>query len=81
MQSNTIMAINRAFRILKGKWHILLKMIDMPFQNILDIITTSLCPHNVYILESNEFDMNWTRSVEKELQREVNMALGRLHDT
>jgi hypothetical protein len=42
---------------LKGRWHILFKKIDMPFWNVPDIVTTSLCLHNFCILEDDKFDM------------------------
>ena len=74
------MAVERAFGILKGRWHILLKRIDMPLQNVPDIVTASLCLHNLCILENDDFDMDWAKSVEEELQRKTNMALGRIHE-
>ena len=80
IQSSTRMAVERAFGILKGRWHILLKRIDKPLQNMSDIVTTSLCLHNLCILENDDFDMNWARSAEEELQREANMTLGRMHE-
>ena len=74
------MAIERAFGVFKGRWHILLKRIDMSLQNVPDIITASLCLHNLCILENDDFDMDWARSAEEELQREANMTLGRMHE-
>ena len=74
------MAVERAFGILKGRWHILLKRIDLPLQNMPNIVTTSLCLHNLCTLENDGFGMDWTRNVEEELQREANMALGRMHE-
>ena len=74
------MSIERAFGILKNRWRILLKRIDMPLQNVPDIVTTSLCLYNLCILENDNFDMDWTRSAEEELQREANMALDRMHE-
>ena len=53
IQSSTRMAVERAFGILKGRWCILLKRIDMPLQNVPDIVTASLCVIGVFI-ERNE---------------------------
>ena len=80
IQSSTRMAVERAFGILKDRWRILLKRIDMPLQNVPDIVTASLCLHNLCILENDDFDMDWARSAKEELQREANMALGRMHE-
>ena len=43
IQSSSRMAVKRAFGILKDRWCILLKRIDMPLQNVSNIVTTSLC--------------------------------------
>jgi len=43
------MAMEKAFGVLKGQWKILLKKLDMPLQNVLDVITTSICFHNLCI--------------------------------
>ena len=58
IQSSTRMAVERAFGILKGRWRMLLKRIDMPLQNIPDIITACLCLHNLCIIHGDEFDLN-----------------------
>jgi hypothetical protein len=50
IQSNTQMAIERTFEILKGKWRILLKRNDMLLWNLLDIVSACLCLHNLCIL-------------------------------
>jgi DDE superfamily endonuclease len=50
IQSSTRMAVERAFGILKGRWRILLKQIDMPLQNVSYIITAlshCKCVHGV----------------------------------
>jgi hypothetical protein len=39
------MAMEKAFGVLKGQWKILLKKLDMPLQNVLDVITTCICVH------------------------------------
>jgi len=81
IQSSTSMVVERAFGILKGRWRILLKRIDMPLWNVLDIVTTSLCLHNLCILENDEFSMEWTKKAKKKLHVEVNIALGKMQET
>ena len=80
IQSSTKMVVERAFGILKGRWYILLKRIDMPLQNMPDIIIASLCLHDLCILENDDFDMDWARSAKEELQREANMVLDKMHE-
>jgi len=68
-QSSTRMVVERAFGILKGRWRILLKKIDMPLRNIPDMVTACLCLHNLCVIHADEFDMNWAKSVEEDLKK------------
>ena len=61
------MAMEKIFGIFKGKWYILLKRIDLSFQNLLDIVAVSLCLYNLCILKSNEFDMDLIKSAKKKI--------------
>jgi len=64
-QSSTRMVIERAFGCLKGKWRILLKGIDVPLENLRDLVTTYICLHNLYIIHGDDLiNMCWvtTRS-------------------
>ena len=45
-----------------------------------NIITTSLYLYNLCILENDDFEMDWARSVEEELHREESMALSRMYE-
>ena len=81
IHSSTCMAVERAFGILKGRWRILLKRIDMPLSNVPDIVTASLCLHNLCILENDEFCMDWAKDAERELQAEANISLGNMQQT
>ena len=55
VQSSTRMCIERAFGILKGRWRILLKMIDMNLKNVPELVTTCLVLHNMCIIFGDEF--------------------------
>jgi hypothetical protein len=55
------MAIERTFGILKGRWRILLKKIDMPFHHLPNIVIATLCLHNLCIIHGDAFDMDWAR--------------------
>ena len=74
------MAVERAFGILKGRWRILLKIINMPLWNVPDIVTVVLCLHNLCIIEKDEFNMEWAVDAEKDLQDNVNRSLGNLQN-
>jgi hypothetical protein len=62
IQSSTRMAVERAFGMLKGKWRIQLKNIDMSLHSISDMITACLCLHNLCIIHADEFEINWAKS-------------------
>jgi hypothetical protein len=46
IQSSTRMAVERAFGILKERWRILLKRINMPLKHVPDLVTACICLHN-----------------------------------
>ena len=61
------MAVERAFGMLKGRWRILFKKIDMPLRSILDMVIVCLCLHNLCLIYADGFDMNWARKVEENI--------------
>jgi hypothetical protein len=73
------MAVERAFGILKGRWRILLKRIDMPLQHIPNVITACICLHNLCIIYRDEFDIEWAKEGEGLMQRESSEYIGQLH--
>jgi hypothetical protein len=78
IQSSTRMVVERAFGILKGRWRILLKRIDMPLENIGDIVTACICLHNLCIIHGDIFNEKWAKKVEKEMLDLSKQHLGRL---
>ena len=40
----------------------------MPLRNVPNIVTASLCLHNLYIIQNDELNMEWTIGAEKDLQ-------------
>jgi hypothetical protein len=64
------MAIKRIVGMLKGRWRILLKRIDMPFHHLLDIVIITLClhVHNLCIIHGDAFNMDWARKAQMEMQ-------------
>jgi hypothetical protein len=55
------MSVERAFGILKGRWRILLKRIDVPLQNTADLVIACICLHNLYIGDGDLFSMEWAK--------------------
>ena len=50
VQSSTRMCIKRTFRMLKERWRILLKRVDVNLRNVHDLVSTCLELHNMYII-------------------------------
>jgi hypothetical protein len=78
IQSSTRMAVERAFGILKGRWRILLKRIDMLLKHVPNLVTTCICLHNLCIIHGNNFDMKWAEEAQKLLEAERNDHFGQL---
>ncbi len=55
IQSNIRMLVARAFRMLKGKFRILLKGIDIPLCHMLDLVMACICLHNMCIANLDGF--------------------------
>jgi hypothetical protein len=70
------MAIERTFGILKGRWRILLKKINMPLCHLLNIVIAILYLHNSCIIHGDAFNMDWEREVKMEMQTKANGKLG-----
>ncbi len=71
------MTIEITFGILKGRWKILLKRIDMPLYHLLDIVIITFCLHNLCIIHNDAFNMDWERKAKMEMKIEAN---GKLND-
>ena len=62
LQSSTRMCIERAFGMLKCRWRILLKRVDVHLKNVPDLISTCLVLHNMCIIFGDSFWKNeWMR--------------------
>ena len=44
----------------------------MLLRNVPDIVTASLCLHNLYIIQKDEFNIEWAVDAKKDLQEEAN---------
>jgi hypothetical protein len=80
IQSSTRMAVERAFGILKGRWRILLKRIDMPLRHIPSLVTTCICLHNLCIIHKDVFDNEWAKESEDIMRRESSRVMGQFEN-
>jgi hypothetical protein len=45
--------------MLKGRFRILFKRVNIPLHHTPDLVTAYICLHNMCIANSNGFDMDW----------------------
>ena len=68
VQSSTRMCVERAFDILKGRWRILLKRVDVHLKNVPDLVLTCLVLHNMCIIFGDTFwREEWMRKASDEV--------------
>lgn len=58
----------KPFGILKSRWQILLKRINMPFHDLSNIVTVN----NLCIIHGDVFDMDWAKEAKMEMQTYAN---------
>ena len=76
VQSSTRMCVGRAFGMLKGRWRILLKRVDVHLKNVPDLVSTCLVLHNMCIIFGDTF---WRDEWMREAQNEVHNGLANSH--
>jgi hypothetical protein len=58
IQFNTRMSMERTFGMLKGKFKILPKIVNIPLCHMPDLVLACICLHNMCIASSDGFDMD-----------------------
>jgi len=58
IQFNTRMSMERTFGMLKGKFKILPKIVDIPLCHMPDLVLACICLHNMCIASLDGFDMD-----------------------
>jgi len=81
IQSSTRMLVERDFGMLKGRFRILLKRINIPLRHMPNLVTTCICLLNMCIANLDGFDMDWALEVQKETQTKVNSTFGNIKRT
>ena len=66
------MCVERAFGMLKGRWRILLKRIDVHLKNVYNLAATCLVLHNMYIIFGDHF---WKQELLREATDDVHNGL------
>ncbi len=64
--------MERVFGMLKSRFRILLKRVNIPFCHMLNLVMACICLHNMCIANLNGFDMDWALEVQKNAQIEAN---------
>ena len=72
VQSSTRMCIERAFGMLKGRWRILLKRLDVQLRNVPDLVSACLILHNMCIISGDDF---WKTEWMQEATDEIHNGL------
>ncbi len=78
IQSSTKMLVERAFGMLKGRFKLLFKRVDIPLCHMLDLVTVCICLPNMRIANLDGFDMDQALEVEKEKQAQENSTFGNI---
>jgi hypothetical protein len=69
------MCIERAFGMLKGRWRILLKRIDVALKNVPNLVSTCLMLHNICIVFGDEFwRAEWMQEATDEVHHGITAA-------
>ncbi len=72
------MSIERTFKMLKGRFKILLKGIDIPLCHMLDLVMACICLHNMCIANLDSFDMDQALDAQRKAQVETNSTFGNI---
>ena len=75
VQSSTHMCIERSFGMLKGRWRILLKRIDVHLKNVPELVSTCLVLHNICVILGDKF---WNAEWLQEASDEVHNGLSQV---
>ena len=68
VQSSTQMCMKQAFNMLKDKWRILLKMIDMHLKSVPELVSACLVLHNICIIFCDSFwRAEWVQEATSEM--------------
>ena len=58
----------------------MLKRINLPLENVPDVVTVCICSHNLRLIHTDGFDMQWTKQTDEEMERTRLGVVGKLHN-
>ncbi len=70
-----------AFGMLKGRFKILLKKVNIPLHHMPYLVMAHICSHNMCIANLDGFDMDWAMEAQRYAQIETNKTFGNLKRT
>ena len=74
------MCIERAFGMLKGRWRILLKRIDVHLKNVPDLVSTCIVLHNICIILGDYFlQTEWLQEASDEVHNGLSFVTPQGH--
>lgn len=71
IQSSTRMCVERAFGILKGRWRLIMKRLEIPLKNMPDIVATCIILHNLCIVNNESIEEGMIVKAENKLATRV----------
>ncbi len=71
VQSSIRMQVERTIGMLKGRFVILLKKIDIPLRHMLDLVMICICLH-MCVINSDYIDVDWALEAQRNAQIETN---------
>lgn len=75
VQSSTRMCVERAFGMLKGRWRILLKRMDVHLKSVPELVTVCLLLHNMCIIFGDNFwKTEWMQEATCEVHNGMSVA-------
>ena len=71
IQSSTWMCVKKAFRLLKGRWMVIMNRCKVCLRNMPDIVATCIVLHNLCIVNKEDIDEDWILETKNKLSRRI----------
>ena len=71
IQSSSMMCVERAFGILKGRWKVIMKRCEVPLRSMPDMVATCIVLHNLCIVNKEGIEEDWIMEAENKLSKMI----------